>query len=327
MVQRGVSVRRDEVVAVGGTECLVKCSFDAPESSNFGNNSASGRNLLLADFLDRGVVTSRKMDEPSSPSDASTLTRTDTESSCSESLTVGGYGSESLTFGDDSKQLSVAEESLLQARFAERTAMEMAQIVAYWRERSAAADADDLFSEGQSLPSPEQCFPENSLLNTRAEEDEIGSEGDCEMECKVDGEDDDVRHEEFAGCWIGANRTCSRSTDDELLQEPLSRYAPNPPASLRRRRNPAAVPLVELQKVVDQVCERQEWTPRMNLSPLVHYQRLAAHVAALLWISAIAVRWDENGRLAQAAMRGLLQMLILLVRGCLWLLQAALKAM
>jgi hypothetical protein len=317
-------VRRDEVATGGGKECLVKCSFEAPESSNFGN-SASGRTFALADLLACDVVSSSRMGEPSSSSDASTLTtRTDSEStaSCSESLTVGGCGSESLTFGEDSHPLSVAEESLLQARFAERTAMEMAQIVAYWEERAAAADPDDFLSEGQSLPSPEACFPENSLLNTSAEHGEIGFDSDGEIEWKVDGEDDDGLLEECAGRWIGDG-----TVRVPPLQEPLSRYGPNPPASLRRRRSRGAVPpRIERGNDRDEVCDRQEWTPRMNPPPLVHCQRLATHAAALLWISAIVIRWDENGRLAQAAQRGLLQALILLVRGCLWLLQAALKA-
>jgi hypothetical protein len=323
VVQRGV--RRDGV-AVGGTSNRIgfACGFDAPVVSTK-SISAGGPILFLVDLLEHSAMTSRKMDDPSSSSDASTLTRTDSEStaSCSESSTVGGCGRESLTFGEDSHPLSVAEESLLQARFAERTAMEMAQIVAYWKGRAAAANDDDLFSEGgQSLPSPEACFPENSLLNTSAEHGEIGFDGDGEIECTVDGDDEDGLQEECASRWIGDGTVRVAPP-----QESLSRYAPNPPARLRRRGSRGAVPpRIERGGDSDEVCDLQEWTPRMNPSPLVHCQRLATHVAALLLISAIVIRWDENGRLAQAAMRGLLQALILLVRLCLWLLQAALKA-
>jgi hypothetical protein len=322
VVLRGV--RRDEG-AVGGTSNRIgfACGFDAPVVSTK-SISAGGQILFLADLLEHSAMTSRKMDDPSSSSDASTLTtRTDSESTagCSESLTVGGCGSESLTFGEDSHPLSVAEESLLQARFAERTAMEMAQIVAYWRERAAAADADDC-AEGRSLPSPEACFPENSLLNTSAEQGEIGFDSDCEIEWKVDGKDDDGLLEECAGRWIGDG-----AVHVTQAQESLSRYDPIRPARLRRRGSRGAVsPRIERGNDREEVCDRQKWTPRMNPSPLVHCQRLATHVAALFWMAAIVIRWDENGRLAQAAMRGLLQALILLVRGCLWLLQAALKA-
>jgi hypothetical protein len=329
MTVRG-GVHRDAVL--GGTESLllVKSSFEAPESYELSMPARSGRAFLLADFLDHGPVTSEKMDEPAS-SDASTLTRTDSSESTAASSSSSGGHSESLTFGEDSHPLSVAEESGLQAQFAERTAMEMAQIVAYWTERAAAVAAADATSdvEGRwSLPSPEECYPENSLLtvNSSDDDDETRFDSDCEIECDADGDDDD----DGLGRWDDVVlSTCIRGAPRQ--QERLRHHAPIPSGGLRRRQSRAAASShpIELGHGLDEVCERYVPTrSRVNpaATPHGHCQRLALHVAALLWFSATILLWDENGRLVQAAMRGVLHTFILLARGCLWLLEATLRA-